>query len=31
VARSIAVQRCFTHSDPQGVEEVMRDGDSDGR
>jgi hypothetical protein len=31
VARSIAVRRCFTHSDLQGVEEVMRDGDSDGR
>jgi hypothetical protein len=31
VAMPIAVRRCSTHSDPQGVDEVMGDGDSDGR
>jgi hypothetical protein len=30
VARPGAVRRCFTHSDPQGVAETMKDGDSDG-
>ena len=30
VARPRAVRRCFTHSNPQEVEEVMGAGDSDG-
>jgi hypothetical protein len=30
VARPRAERRCFIHSDPQGLEEVMGDGDSDG-